>query len=426
MPARERDPEIDFIRGVAILGLIFVNIHLIASADYLLGFLGLSLAPGGWQNVLFAMVAIFFEGKWITSLAFLLGAGIAMQQVSRRGTSGSTKWFSIRRYGFLLVLGLVHAWFIWWGDILFFYALLGLLIAAMSGLKGRTRVIIALICMAFSGVGMGSLFFLIGDVDRDRIEWLKENALTDDEEVLEELALDESDMETLFWLAGHRSADFYYRSESYTASLSSRFLDWWVSVFAFGPFIPFYFGIALLGHLAFTSGWLAQLIRGQVSLVFPVGVLALVLTIIAVLVSILFPERTLGFVGMLFSAILLAPVVAALYFPVLGKIAGHSRNSLVASGILAVGRAPLSNYLFQSVAATFIFYGYGLGWFGLLSYAEILAVACAIIVLQLILTTLWLRVFAFGPMEWIWRTVTYLKLPPVFAAHAAPTTPSAL
>ena len=79
----------------------------------------------------------------------------------------------------------------------------------------------------------------------------------------------------------------------------------------------------------------------------------------------------------------------------------------------AVGRMALTNYLMQTVLCTFIFYGHGLGQFGMLERWQQLLLVVAIWVLQLVVSPFWLRYFRFGPAEWLWRSLTYMELQPM-------------
>lgn len=81
--------------------------------------------------------------------------------------------------------------------------------------------------------------------------------------------------------------------------------------------------------------------------------------------------------------------------------------------LTAVGRMALTNYLMQTVLCTTFFYGYGLGWFGYLSRSQLLLVVAGVWALELAWSAPWLRVFQFGPAEWLWRWLTYLRRPPL-------------
>jgi uncharacterized protein len=81
-----------------------------------------------------------------------------------------------------------------------------------------------------------------------------------------------------------------------------------------------------------------------------------------------------------------------------------------------VGRMALTNYIGQSVICNLLFYSYGLGWFGKVPYVALVAIAFAIFIVQIVVSGLWLRVFRFGPLEWVWRSLTYLRIQPVLRA----------
>jgi uncharacterized protein len=82
-------------------------------------------------------------------------------------------------------------------------------------------------------------------------------------------------------------------------------------------------------------------------------------------------------------------------------------------GLASVGRMSLSNYLAQSVSTTFIMYWWGLAWFGDVSRPQQVGLVCAVFTGQMIISTMWLRFFTMGPMEWLWRSATYLRLQPI-------------
>ncbi len=89
--------------------------------------------------------------------------------------------------------------------------------------------------------------------------------------------------------------------------------------------------------------------------------------------------------------------------------------------LAAVGRMALTNYLMQTIICTTIFYGHGFGKFGEFSRVEQLLTVLGVLAFQLIISPIWLRYFRFGPFEWLWRSLTYLKLQPMRREAAGPT-----
>ena len=98
----------------------------------------------------------------------------------------------------------------------------------------------------------------------------------------------------------------------------------------------------------------------------------------------------------------------------------------IAVPLRAVGRMAFTNYILQTLCCTTFFFGWGCGWFGLLSRAQLMLVFAAVSVVQLLFAVLWLRAFRFGPMEWLWRSLTYWRRQPLQrdAAEAAATSPA--
>ena len=96
-----------------------------------------------------------------------------------------------------------------------------------------------------------------------------------------------------------------------------------------------------------------------------------------------------------------------------GALAGLQRR------LAAVGRMALSNYIAQSLLTTFVFHGWGLGLFGHLQRGEQMLIVVAVWLLQLTWSPWWLARFRFGPLEWLWRCLTYWRLQPFRRATAA-------
>jgi uncharacterized protein len=120
-------------------------------------------------------------------------------------------------------------------------------------------------------------------------------------------------------------------------------------------------------------------------------------------------------------------LVAMAWICALVLLARSSRSAYLTTGLAAIGKTALSNYLMQSLICTYIFYGHGLGWYGETPRTTQLLIVLCIGALQLIVSPLWLRFFRFGPVEFLWRSMTYGQLPrmrniPVAIDQGAPAT----
>jgi uncharacterized protein len=89
------------------------------------------------------------------------------------------------------------------------------------------------------------------------------------------------------------------------------------------------------------------------------------------------------------------------------------RNKKILQPFASVGRTALSNYLLQAIICTIVFYGHGLGLYGQIERKFQILIVISIWIFQLIITNIWLCYFRFGPAEWLWRSLTYLKLQPM-------------
>jgi uncharacterized protein len=107
--------------------------------------------------------------------------------------------------------------------------------------------------------------------------------------------------------------------------------------------------------------------------------------------------------------LLVGPMLSLAYLGGITLLVSAGRLRPVTTALAATGRMALTNYLTQTLVATSIFYYWGLGWFGQISDAQRVGVALAIYLPQVALSVTWLRFFRFGPMEWLWRSITYLR-----------------
>ena len=114
-----------------------------------------------------------------------------------------------------------------------------------------------------------------------------------------------------------------------------------------------------------------------------------------------------------FSSFLGGPFLSLGYLSAVTLLVENGRLPVLMRGLTSAGRMALTNYLMQSVIATTIFYYYGLGLFGQTTEVQRIGIVFAVYLLQLLLSVFWLRVFRFGPMEWLWRSLTYLRPQPL-------------
>jgi len=275
---------------------------------------------------------------------------------------------------------------LWYGDILVQYALCGLFVASMRDWEPKE--------LAKTG-----LLLLSIPVMMTLVQWLSINPGSP---ALANLAPSEAALASEIatyrsgWLAqfDHRaSTAFLLQTGGFVSSTFWRLsglMLWGMALFKIG----------VLSNQRSTGFYYRLLVGGLV------GGLTLTLTGVWYNTAADWSTREVLFVGSQFnyvgSMLLAGAYIAAVMLYCRRRVSGP-----VITGLSAVGRTAFSNYLLQTVLATSIFYGHGLGLFGSVSRVEQLGIVVGIWAVQITLSVIWLRYYRFGPVEWLWRTVTY-------------------
>lgn len=385
---RQRLVILDTLRGLAILGILIVNIQMFG----LYGVLQLNptaLGEPAWPDRLaWLFVHVAAERKFITLLTVLFGAGLALTAArARTDDRGFTELYR-RRLIWLMIIGLLHGYVIWPGDILFAYGLCGLLALHLRHLPARRMLVLALGLFAvpgFIGLAVAGLSVVPSLEEAFRIAafyWEPPTFV-----VLVERAVRQANWGAQLWyrlgeasqiqLMALWSERLWRCLALMLVGMAAVRLDFWtrlqdvhVQRYAFGLALGLGVPLIVLGvWLNETRGW-----------------------------DMLFAQ----FVGRQFNY-WASPLVTLGWMALVTRLMRLGAADWLMRRLSEVGRLALSNYLLQSLVCTWIFYGHGLGWFGRLDRIELLGVVVAIWGLQITLTHLWLRSFAVGPVEWIWR-----------------------
>lgn len=384
----ERIATLDVLRGLALLGILLMNME---------AFVGpLDLSTSGidphWQGVdrwADAFVYILVQGKFFTLFSLLFGAGFAVMAQRAEVAGRDFTRFYLRRSLGLLGIGLVHALLLWSGDILVVYALLSfLLLAFREAPRAWLPVMGVLAYLAAIGLMLllGALMLLVPD------------EVTAAQATHAQAAIE-----------AQRQA---YGHGTYGQAVLQRLRDFGASLGALLVVGPQVLGMFLIGSWFARSGAIAHpgahqrlftwLRRGAL----PLG---LALMLVCTWYQ---PWLAPGRFDLRSAAVYGGSALAGLLM-CLGYLAWGVRWSHALRWLAPAGRMALSNYLGQSLVCTLLFYGYGLGWFEQMGRAWQLLFAVALFAAQVALSRAWLRHFRFGPMEWLWRAITYWRWPPL-------------
>lgn len=393
--AADRVEAIDVLRGLSLFGILVANIRGFAApaAVYFVPDLYWS---DSFDRIAQAFVDIFVQQKFITIFAFLFGTGFAAQLSRTEARGAAFGWMYSRRLLILAAFGLVHGLFIWFGDILLMYALIGFLLFFFRRRRDATLI-------AWAVVGMLIPLLLIGAVTAAMAAGAPIPPMAQPEPgELRQLTAMFADG-TWSQIQQQRIADAigknwgklpFYGSHVLALFLLGS-LAWRRGFFAPRPeSLPAYrtamiwgFAVGIPGNVA------AAAIRWYFELN-PIAPSPMMLAV-AVLQAVAVPALSLGYV----CAVLLW--------------CRRPRSGARLAPFRAVGRTALSNYLLQSVIGTLIFYSYGLGLFGTMGPAALLLLAIPIFAVQTFLSNWWIARFRFGPAEWLWRSLTYGRLQPL-------------
>ncbi len=402
----ERIGAIDTLRGFALFGILVVNITMAGQPAYAVA-TSLELWAAPHDRAAEWLVRLFAEGKFYPLFAFLFGYGFALQMARVQARGGRFGWLYARRLLVLLAIGLVHAFFIWSGDILTVYALLGLLLLLFFRNR-RPRTLLTWTAISMLAPILVSVA-LLGLVVLARSQ--PGGAVQVDAALAEQTAaLTASAAESL------RS----YGQGSFAEVQAQRTRE---TLFLFST-MPLYLApnvlaMFLLGTWAARRGVLQDvsahesLLRRVRAWGLAVGLPAAAVFTWSMAVSSranLSVETLVGTLTSIVGGPLLAfGYGAALVLLVHGSPAWRTRLAPVT----LAGRMALTNYLLQSLIFTTVYYSYGLGLYGELGPAAALLLGAAIYAAELWLSVWWLRHFQFGPMEWLWRSLTYLRPQPM-------------
>lgn len=383
---------LDIARGVAVFGILTANMRFFSASQRALRW-GLSLWPGTSDQVVQVLIDIFVTNKFLAIFAFLFGYGsvIARDRAASRGLRFQVIFR--RRLLVLLLFGLIHAWFIWYGDILFHYALLGLVMLQFHNREPGQALGWALVLL----LAVPSTLLLTGVASSPP-----------------ELAPD-VEMQVRHWIAADEAA---YTSSSYRQVQAQRMTDWRSSVVNGMLFYPGILAMMLLGVYFSEQRWFHDVGSSRAVLrkiAWVTGLAGIPLNVAVPVLKHLAAEGWTPLLNQLEVARLLvaAPLMGLFYLTVMALwLAGRDRWLGALEPLARVGRMALTNYILQSKICTFIFYGYGLGWFGRVSPTGGIILATGIFLLQVLGSSLWLRYFPAGPLERLWRVLTYGKEAP--------------
>ncbi len=396
---KDRIKELDIIRGFALFGVLLVNIAMFNTTLFTKS---ASLAPlsnplqlATIQDRLAALfIKIFAEGKFYTIFSFLFGLGfyIFMQRAEKKSTS-TTKLF-IRRSLFLFIFGILHFIFVWYGDILHVYGIIGFFLLLFKNSSLKTIKIWIIILLLFSTL-FYSGFTLLNTLNSS----LMDSNTLENQKVWTNNQMKES-------VEVYQTGTFL---EVITYRISNEGIFLFMNLFVI---IPKILGMFLIGLYVGKKGILED-IDGHLDYIRKIckitGVVGLLVSVLYVCIDyeIINLGTVLNSPTTKFFEELATVFVSMFYVTSLILLLKKMVFNKLLIPLRYMGQMALTNYLVQCILCSIIFYGYGFGLLNKIGVATGVILTIGIYGTQLIISKKWLQHFRYGPFEWIWRKLTY-------------------
>lgn len=401
IPVRERHDLIDALRGFALGGVLMVNLASFTLYEFLPDPARAALPTAGFDAVALQAMELLVNVKFITLFSLLFGLGFSLQMERAEASGGLARF--VRRLLILLVIGLVHSYFIWWGDILLTYAVVGLLLVCFRHASDRVLLIAGLVIALL-------LPPLLSPWAREALEgWPKQAQV----------------YAGALQAFSSSSPGAVLRGNIDTANWA-RVSNWALVCFVLGRFLLGYWAgrRGLFQHPLQHKALIARLFWGSLLAGVAMTVLQFTQAGLREQYPLLDTEASKFAIRVLLRAGPLALGIAYATGFVLLFLRPQWRPRLQI--LASMGRMALTHYLTQSVLGIVLFYGMGLGIGPRWGVAGWWSAWALIFAGQIAISHWWLARFRFGPMEWLWRSLTYGRRQPFrlqprdYAATARP------
>lgn len=395
-PTDERINSLDVLRGFAVLGILVMNIQTFAMpmATYLNPTVWGSLS--GVDGVVWYLGHLLTDQKMMALFSMLFGAGIILftERAAAQGKSAAA--YHYRRNFWLLLFGAAHAYLLWYGDVLFLYAICAFALYPLRNWRPRRLIVLGVAFLLVS-----SAFYLLAAFSLPSMpeELLAEEILPSWNPPAAQLAAE------IAAYQGSWSQQMSHRLPSTLEMHSLVFLIWgfWRAA-----------GMMLLGMALYKLGILSARADNRVYWRFLAAGVLVGIPIIMIGIQWNFANNW-GVESMFFGSQFnywSSVLVSLAWMAALVLLLKHNLMTGFTQRLAAVGRMAFSNYIMHTLICGFIFYGHGLGQFGQIDRTGQIAIVIAIWILQLLISPIWLRHFRFGPLEWLWRSLTYWRVQP--------------
>ena len=380
---------LDIYRGFAIFGIFVVNI-VIMNSTFLNQDAFLEQFTGAFDVLAERLLQLFFYTKFFPIFSLLFGLGIAMQALRLQSKNIPLWPFFARRMLFLLLFGMLHIVLLWSGDVLHLYALLGILVVFLLKFPNKWLLTLSVFILIFP-------FF--------------DPILTEITGFL--------NFKLEVFLAGYTGASVnaIIQNGSYLKGIHLRLLEYLSNIpMLLGFLAPVALSMFLLGIYLGKKQIFDDLKSFLERIKVPILAVALLTNMYRIAFLFYLPEYQIyrDFRPFFIKIMVISDVVMGLFYLwIIGMIWYFTSLKNLLEPLQYVGRMALSNYILQSVIGLFLFSSVGFGMYEGFNPSETFGIAVLVFFFQIVFSKIWLKYFRFGPLEWLWRCLTYRKYIPL-------------
>ncbi|MFZ3589146.1 DUF418 domain-containing protein [Bacillus sp. DJP31] len=377
---KERIHSIDVIRGFAILGIFLVNMSSFHSPAM---YEGSNLKLTTLDTWVTNFIDIFAQASFYTLFSFLFGFGmvIFLDRAKERGQSYKTLF--IRRLLILFLFGITHAFLIWHGDILVTYSLIGFILLLFYGARAKVLLTTGLSILLVPAILLSALAIMTSF-------FMPDQEIVPRDEALVAESIQNYKYGSFLEITTQRMNDYFYVNNLENA------------LFLIVSILPLF----LLGAYVAKQKWFSE-VKTHKKAIRTMWLISLLIGIPSKLLP-YFTSKNFG--TEYFQGSIGGPALALFYATSIVLLMDTQIWKRILKPFSFVGKLSLTNYLLQSIICTTLFYSYGFGFYGEVSHVQGLLLTIGIFFIQVFGSYLWLKNFQYGPMEWLWRSLTYGKV----------------
>ena len=416
----ERIEIVDVVRGVALLGILLMNIPFFAMPERFAE--SWRADPSNTNFWVSAINTIFFEGKMRALFSAIFGAGIVLFAEGKEKAGRPAAALFYRRMFWLTIFGLIHAHLLLWlGDILYFYGLIGMIAFLLRRVAPRWLAL-GVPIVAIVGFVANTVFYQ--GIRTKRLAWREavtaqqagrpltpgqDSALVAWREVEKEFLPNKTEIaeHTALMRGTYGQVASFVRKKAADGEFKYLLFSIWDML------ALMVLGIALYRWGFLTLQWSNRAYARTALIGYALGLTAVTFSFVhGVVVTpttdaflMRLEHEPIPWTGALYDVQRIALMMAHVSVIMLAYRAGWLR--WLFARLRAVGQMAFTNYIMHTVICSLVFFGYGLNQFGEWEYYQLYWLVAGIWVLQLVVSPIWLRSFLFGPLEWLWRTLTY-------------------